>query len=296
MPIMSRCGRPGSPIIHVLREPVMHFMAIGLVIFTLNALGTSGPTTGADDTRRIVVTEGRVRQLVNVFAMTWKRPPTEEELRGLIDAFVKEEVYYREARRLGLDRDDTLVRRRMQQKMEFLVEPDSNVLKADEEILQAWLAANRERFRVPPKAAFAQILIRDGEEAAPILERLRKNAAGAEFAELGVRTVLPREMPLTPVETIARIFGTEFAGVLPALPRNEWSGPVPSAYGLHLVRITAWAEAVDPPLDEIRPEVERHWRQARRSTHLKSEYKKLRAKYEVVLPSLRPPRRQALVQ
>ena len=113
----------------LIREPLVHFILIGALVFGTYALIGKN----ADELRdRIVVTEGRVQQIAQVFAKTWQRPPTPEELRGLVDAYIKEEVYYREALKLGLDRDDTLIRRRMQQKMEFVTEPSGELLVADD--------------------------------------------------------------------------------------------------------------------------------------------------------------------
>lgn len=263
-----------------------HFLLIGAALFALNGLRTPAPDPGPDDDRRIVVSEGRVRQLAQGFAMTWRRQPTARELRTLLEAFIKEEVYYREAVRLGLDRGDTLVRRRMQQKMEFLTEPGGDTLKADEAVLQAHLAQNRELFHIPPKAAFRQIVVKDGPEAAEsVLARLSRSLPGVDVRALGASTLLPHVIPLTELSEIARIFGPAFADTLPALPPNEWSGPVRSPYGLHLVRITAWEDADDPPLDRIRAQVERHWRQATREAHLNSEYERMRSGYEIVLPA-----------
>ena len=120
----------------LIREPLVHFVLVGAAVFAAYALFADGDEAETRD--RIVVTEGRVLQLAQVFAMTWQRPPTPQELRGLLDAYIKEEVYYREAVKRGLDRDDTLIRRRMQQKMEFLSEPDEEALTADDVALQAY--------------------------------------------------------------------------------------------------------------------------------------------------------------
>ena len=140
----------------IVREPLVHFILIGVVVFGVYALVGNG----ADEPRdRIVVTEGRVQQLAQVFAKTWQRPPTPEELRGLIDAYIKEEVYYREALKLGLDRDDTLIRRRMQQKMEFVTEPSDQLLVADDVELQAFLDAHKSEFRIEPRVAFQQVFL-----------------------------------------------------------------------------------------------------------------------------------------
>ncbi|MGB6907241.1 MAG: peptidyl-prolyl cis-trans isomerase, partial [Methyloceanibacter sp.] len=130
----------------IAREPLVHFVLIGAAVFGLYALVSGDERDNARD--RIVVTEGRVQQLAQVFAKTWQRPPGPEELRGLVDAYIKEEVYYREALKLGLDRDDTLIRRRMQQKMEFVTEPGDALLQPDDATLQAYLDDHKADFRV----------------------------------------------------------------------------------------------------------------------------------------------------
>ncbi|MGE5138678.1 MAG: hypothetical protein ACM3JD_04385, partial [Rudaea sp.] len=141
----------------IVREPLVHFVVIGAAVFGLYALVSGGNREAARDT--IVVTEGRVQQLAQVFAKTWQRPPTRQELHGLIDAYIKEEVYYREAIKLGLDRDDTLIRRRMQQKMEFVTEPSDEILVADDIALQAFLDTHKAEFRVEPRIAFDQVFL-----------------------------------------------------------------------------------------------------------------------------------------
>jgi len=238
-----------------------------------------------------VVTEGRVQQLAQIFTRTWQRPPTAQELRGLIDAHIKEEVYYREAVKAGLDRDDTLIRRRMQQKMEFLTEPGEDALAATDAELETYLAANRADFHVAPKIAFEQIFINPERSEKPVdarADRLLKQAndapAGADLRDLGDPTLLPREIPLASVTGIDRNFGQGFGEKLVQLPTNVWNGPVRSPYGLHLVRVTERRDGYDPPLADVRDAVERKWRDARRDAFRKSEYERLRDKYEIVLP------------
>jgi hypothetical protein len=268
---------------------MVHFLVIGAAIFALSAWFGGEDETAPRD--RIVVTEGRIQQLAQIFTKTWQRPPTAQELRGLVDAYVKEEVYYREALKLGLDRDDTLIRRRMQQKMEFLTEPGEDALAATDAELEAYLAANRAEFRVAPKLAFEQIFInpqRSEEPVAARAERLLKEAndapADADLRNLGDPTLLPREIPLASVTSIDRNFGQGFGEKLVQLPPNVWSGPVKSPYGLHLMRVTERRDGYDPPLADVRDAVERKWRDARRDSFRKSEYERLRDKYEIVLP------------
>jgi hypothetical protein len=274
----------------LLREPLVHFMAIGAVIFAVHAYRTGGEQPDASRDR-IVVTPGRVAQLAQVFSKTWQRPPTPQELKGLIEAFVKEEVYYREAVKLGLDRDDTLIRRRMQQKMEFLTEPGDEALEATDGELEAFLAANREAFRVEPRVAFDQVFIRPEKvvgaiepHVAELLQAVRSASSDAEIRQLGHPTMLPSSLRLAPLSQIDRNFGSGFGEQLTRLPKNAWSGPVKSTYGLHLVRVTEKIEGYDPPLAEVRQAVELKWRTAKRDAFRQAEYQRLREKYQVVLP------------
>jgi hypothetical protein len=274
----------------IIREPLVHFVIAGAAVFGLYALITSGNPKDARDT--IVVTEGRVQQLAQVFAKTWQRPPTQEELRGLIDAYIKEEVYYREAIKLGLDRDDTLIRRRMQQKMEFVTEPSDAFLVADDDALQAFLDAHKAEFRVEPRIAFEQVFLnpkRQGEtalaRAKQTLQSLKASVPGEIPPDVGDPTLLPFSMPLSPLSGIARNFGETFAANLTDLPENEWAGPIKSPYGLHLVRVTERIDGYDPALAEVRGAVEQNWRTEKRNEFQEQAYDDLLAKYEVVLPS-----------
>ena len=271
----------------LFREPLVHFLVIGAVVFALYALvGDDKEETARD---RIVVTEGRVAQLSQVFAKTWQRPPSQQELRGLVDAFIKEEVYYREAVKLGLDRDDTLIRRRMQQKMEFLSEPGEDQLAGDDAALQAYLDERKESYRVAPKLAFEQVFInpKTGEEDAKLraAKTLKGLKAGEDPASAGDPTLLPPEKLLSPQASIVRDFGDAFAKELLTLPLGEWAGPITSPFGLHLVRVSKRVDGYDPPLEEVRAAVLRDWRALKREDYRKEAYDKLLAQYEVALPS-----------
>jgi hypothetical protein len=285
----------------IMREPLMHFVVIGAAVFGLYTLVAGSDREDARDT--IVVTEGRVQQLAQVFAKTWQRPPTREELRGLIDAYIKEEVYYREALKLGLDRDDTLIRRRMQQKMEFVTEPSDAFLVADDDALQAFLDAHKAEFRVEPRIAFDQVFLNPEKpgEAAPVrakqtLETLKASAPGEIPPDVGDPTLLPTSMPLSALSGVARNFGEAFAANLTDLPENEWAGPIKSPYGLHLVRVTKRLDGYDPELAEVRDAVAQEWRTEKRDEFQEQAYDDLLAKYEVVLPSGKtvPPESEAV--
>ena len=271
----------------LLREPLVHFLILGAAVFLLFKL-VAAPGIPADG--RIVVTSGKIEQLVTVFVRTWQRPPTVEELDGLIEDHVRDEVLYREALAMGLDKDDTVIRRRLRQKFEFLTEDAATTTPPSDPDLRAWLERNPDKFRLDLKLALRQVYVnvsRRGADATKEAERLlaRLNAAGekADTSELGDTTMLPNELALSSVGEIARVFGDRFAQAVAEMEPRRWSGPVRSGYGLHLVYVSERAASRPRPLAEVRDEVQREWVAARRRQVADTKYRALREGYTVVV-------------
>ena len=267
-------------LLRVLREPLLHFLAIGGLIFGLFA-AMSEPGPEPADT--IVVGPERIEQLAKGFQAVWRRPPTDDELRAMIDDFVREEIYYREALALGLDSNDTVVRRRLRQKMEFLTDSGAEILEPVAGELEAYLLANEKTFRRGPRLAFEQIYL--GETAAPESIRLSLSALQsdplADPSTLGEHTLLPAQLGLSPPEAVDGVFGKGFFERLAELPPGVWAGPVASAYGVHLVRIGESLAARMPPLQEIRDNVLRDWKAAKARELRELHYARLREHYVV---------------
>ena len=267
----------------ILREPLVQFLALGAGIFALFWLQGD---PGGDHSDRIVVTAGQVEHLATGFARTWLRPPTAGELEGLVDDWVREEIYYRQAMALGLDRDDRVVRRRLRQKMEFLTEEAAAPPTPSDEELRTFLREHPEAFRVEPRFAFRQVCLdrdRRGDTARSLLDRLTASGPDADLAGLGDRLMLPDEVPSTPRAEIVAVFGAPFADRLEHLEPGRWTGPVESGYGLHLVLVRERVPGRLPELDEVRDAVEREWLSARRATTLEAAYRQLRERYIVVV-------------
>jgi len=271
----------------VPKEPLLHFLAIGAALFLYFhwSGGGSGPTS-----RRIVLTAGQIGSLAAAFTRTWQRPPTDSELKGLMDDWVREEIAVREAMAAGLDRDDTIIRRRLRQKMEFLVEDFAAAAEPTEEELRAWLASHPDRFRSESQVALRQVFVsaeRRGQkaeaDALAILARLQAAGAEARIDDLGDSIMLPRDLPLGPLRDIARTFGREFADRIDKVAPGQWTGPVESGYGLHLVLVHARVEASAPDLAAVRPAVEREFLADRRTRQLAALYERLLGKYTVVI-------------
>jgi hypothetical protein len=238
----------------ILSEPLLHFLAIGLALFALYAVVKDRSREPAT----IVVGEVQIATLREVFERTWRRAPNAQELRGLIEGYVRDEVMYREGVALGLDKDDSLIRRRVRQKVEFLAESVNGVPEASDTALQAYLERHRDRYRADALFTFEQVYL------------------GA-----GRLTQLDGRMARAPAREVARVFGQRFAAALAELPAGAWQGPIASGYGPHRVRVVERTEAKLPELAEVREQVKRDWLRDELAAAHEKHYAGVRARYEV---------------
>ncbi len=272
----------------ILREPLLHFLAIGAALF-LYFHFSSGGSAGPGSTR-IVISPGQIAHLEAGFTRTWSRPPSEVELKGLIDEWVREEIAVREAMSAGLDRDDTVIRRRLRQKLEFLIEDSAEASPPTDEELKGWLARHADEYRTEPRLAFRQVFVsRDRRgataeaDAAAILERLIAAGPAARTDNLGDATMLPADFELAPLRDVDRAFGAGFAKHLEAMEPGKWSGPIRSGYGLHLVLVRERIEGGPPDFAVLRPVALREVLAERRKRQLATMYDRLLEKYTVVV-------------
>lgn len=271
----------------LLREPLGHFLVLGAVVFaTFHFVADRGEMQDG----KIVVTTGRIEQLATGFSRTWHRPPSREELDRLVEDYIRDEVLYREALAMGLDKDDTIVRRRLRQKLEFLTGDAAAIVAPTDQDLQGWIDRNPDKFRVEQAVAFSQVYFKPGHHGEPAvtaaskaLARLRRAQDHSAIATLGDATTLPGEMALASVGEIGRVFGDDFAGQVAKLEPGQWMGPVESGYGWHLVRVSERTQGGPRPLPEVREAVRREWLAARSKETVDSTYGKLRGKYAIVV-------------
>ena len=272
----------------LLKEPLVHFLALALVVFAVYGVIN---TSEAEKPDRIVITGPKIEQIAGLFAKAWQRPPTVAELKDLIDDYVKEEILVREALALGLDKDDTVIRRRLRLKMEFLSDAESEALSPTDAELEAYLRANPGKFEIDPMIAFRQIYLnparrggRLDQDAASILEVLRSGARPDPSA-LGDSTLLPSELPVTSKSSISQIFGREFADALRNATPGQWTGPVKSAFGFHIVRVSEYKTGRIPALDEVRDAVAREWANDKRKARQDARFNELQKRYQVTIES-----------
>jgi hypothetical protein len=273
----------------LVREPLLHFLALGAGLFLLQAWrGGSAAAQGSArdaDATRIVVTRDDVAKLTAQFERTWQRPPTEAERAALVEDHVRNEVAYREALAMGLDRDDDVIRRRMRMKLEFVLEDVRSLAEPTDDDLRAYLEANRARYVTEPEVSFRQVYFnadrRDADAETRARAALARLAEGADPDKVGDPTLLAAETPLAPLSRIRDDFGDEFARGLRELEPGRWSGPVRSGYGLHLVVVRERREPRLPGVAEIRDALARDWIGEKQRELKDAAYARLRERYTV---------------
>jgi hypothetical protein len=281
----AKTSRFTSFAMSILREPLTHFLVLGSLLFAIYAYSKRDTTAGSE---RLVVSAGKVEHLASIFSRTWQRPPNATELKGLVDDYVREEIAYREGLKLGLDQDDTIIRRRIRQKMDFIADDLTSEVEPTEEDLASFLMNNRNAYLADSKWSFKQVFLdpeRHVEDldktAVQLLKALQSDSADPR--ESGDRTLLEHQFRDLPRREVVGIFGDSFAEKLNASPIQQWTGPIASAYGIHLVFIEDRIDGREPTLDEVRPMVLRDWERERRAELAESFYQGLLRKYNVAI-------------
>jgi len=270
-----------------LKAPLLHFLIIGALLFVVLE---SCDDENVPPPAAITITADRINVLAENFRRAWKRSPTRTELDSLIEDRIREEMAVLEAEAMGFDQDDSYISSRLRMKLELLTGDLAAAAPPTDAVLQEYLSANREKYRVDAKISFKQVFLdadRDHDtlagDAATLLEQL--NAAGADASPgvYGDTTPLPPYYTLKPVSVIARDFGTGFAETIAELEPGTWQGPVESAYGMHLVMVDQIVAGYDPPLSGIRAAVEDGWREEHRREAIDDMYDRLKKKYTVIV-------------
>jgi len=272
------------------REPLVYFLTIGALIYLLYGF-LSQPVSGESDKRRITITAGQIDWLETTWEKRWRRPPTAQELQGLIDTYVKESILYREAVAMGLDQDDTIIRRRLAQKLEFLVQDLAAVTQPSESELKAYFEDHADRYRTPDLITFTHLFldpdkrgdktIADANELKDKLRELEQPTQGID--DFGDTFMLQRYYPERSEAEIAKLFGGEFAGAVFDLPKGQWQGPVLSGYGTHLVHVQGRKNSPKPEFATVEARVRQDWLDDKRKKLNQEFYDKLLARYDVMI-------------
>jgi hypothetical protein len=275
-----------------LHEPLLHFLLIGAAIFVL-FYQVADPETVADN--RIVIAEADIDRMITLYERKMQRLPTQQELKGLVDAEIREQILYREAMAMGLDEDDTIVRRRLAQKVEFMFNDIIDTADPTDAELQQFHDKNPDKFRESARTSFVHVYLntdRRGDnietDAEQLLAALNTTDNPLDPANAGDPFMFGYAFDNQSEHQVMGMFGRDFAESLATLTPGSWQGPVASGYGLHLVYVNDRTESWLPPLDEIRDSVLYELMAERRQQANKAFYQSLRERYQVIVAQPSP--------
>jgi peptidyl-prolyl cis-trans isomerase C len=275
-----------------LREPLLHFLLIGLLLFGVYAYTNRG-RIGIESPRQIVLSLDELATMTAYFESQWHRRPTPQEFQAMVEDKIKEEVLYSEGLAMGLDKDDTIVKRRMAQKMQFLAEDVAAAHEPSSAELKAWFEKNTDKFALPSRYSFRHVYFSPDKRG--------RNAHDDAAQTLAKIAGQPEDSPLIPSvadrfmfqdyygdrtpSAIAKEFGPQFAVALEKLKPGSWQGPIESGYGWHLVFVDTVIPGRIPAFEEVESEVKTAWLGDQKAQAWGKAYKEMRAKYTVFLPA-----------
>ncbi|MEE1612891.1 peptidylprolyl isomerase [Microvirga sp. CF3016] len=272
----------------LLKEPLLHFVVLGGLMFA--AYSAFGPTHQEAGSQPVIrMTAADAEWLKGMWTRQWRRPPTDEELTGLVNDHLKEEVLAHEAKALELDIDDTIVRRRLAQKMAFLIDDTIRTAEPPDVELRGLYETQPDLVRTPARVSFTQVFFRRGNGDGRARATLAALSDDVIASGQGDRLLLGDTFSDQDEPALGNLFGTAFAQAVLALPAGRWSGPIESGYGLHLVKVTAVSPPQVRPFAEVREHLAEEWRRQRQQAAQSQLLHGLMRKYHVVVdPSVRP--------
>jgi len=286
----------------ILREPLLHFLFIGAAIYLLYGVFAEPVLDETDKT--IVVSAGEIEWMQSSWQKRWNRPPTDKEMDGLIQQYIRETVLYREALTMGLNQHDQVIRRRLAQKLEFLAKDLVALTPPNEEELQAYFAAHQNRYQQPTLYTFTQVFVdpdKRGDATLDDAEKIKatliaQGDAIENAGALGDGFMLQNYYPEKDPIEIQKNFGSGFTESLVGLSPGQWHGPVLSGYGVHLVYVSNVSEPPAPVFAEVRERVMQDWKTERGEELNEKFYANLRDRYTVVIEAPEPDNKVAAMQ
>jgi len=276
-------------LILLLKEPLFQFLLLGAAIY--GAYGLYGPPEESSDERTVIVDKNRIDSIITQWDSRWKRPPTRQELDGIINAYVREEILYRKAVEIGLNEDDPITRRRLAQKLEFLTKNIALLKKPEDGELEQYFKDNIDLFRAPDLISFYHVFIDPDargnatlDDAAKLMEDLQKaGAPDSNAAAAGDRFMLENKYSQASKLDVRRHFGSGFAESIMQLEPGKWHGPVLSGFGVHLVYVFEIIETAPPKLSDVQEKVLVSWQEKQQEKFNKDFFENLKANYDVIV-------------
>lgn len=273
------------------REPLLHFLLMGLLLFGAYAYFQRG-RGGVESSKQIALSLDDLRTMEMYFESQWHRQPTPAEFQAMVEDKVREEVLYREALAMGLDKDDTIVKRRMAQKMQFLSEDVATAHEPSTAELKAWFDKNKEKFALPSRYSFRHLYFSPDkrgknaqEDAVKALAKINGQPEDSKLAtSLADQFMFQDYYGDRAPDALAKEFGPQFVVALEKLKPGSWQGPIESGYGWHLVYVDTVIPGRIPAFEEMEPDVKTAWLAEQKQQAWQKAYKEMRAKYTLLLP------------
>ena len=273
----------------VLCEPLIQFFFIGLCIY--GAYVFYGVPDEGSENNTIIVNSERIGAFIRGWESRWKRPPTKQELNGLINQFVREDILYREAVAMGLDKDDPVTRRRLAKKLEFLSKDIASLKEPMEGELERYFEDNKEEYKTPDLITFTHVFIDPNKrgdatlnDAARLLDQLQSAGPPDESTfNMGDRFMLQNYYSENTELDIRKQFGSSFASAVMQLEPEKWHGPLISGYGTHLVYIDVLTIAPTPVFEEVEEDVMQNWLADQQEQFNEAFFDSLKSRYEIVI-------------
>ena len=276
--------------IKIFKEPLVHFLLIAAGIFLISELFSGVNSSESSQQDEILITQAQIKMISKGFEKTWQRPPSKQELESAIEVYIREEVFYREALAMGLDRNDGIVRRRLSQKIQFLTEDLASLEEPEDTILNAFLTTHADDYLRPARFSFKQVFLNTSKrgasaqtDAANLLKQLKKNDRNA--AELGDSLMVAHQFTDVAEHDVSRSLGDDFLKAITTTPKGSWQGPVKSGFGLHLVRIDNREQQMQAELSEVRDAVLRDWKSEKLKLTNEAVYNSMRSQYKISVES-----------
>ncbi|WP_444902235.1 peptidyl-prolyl cis-trans isomerase [Microbulbifer sp. SSSA007] len=268
----------------LIKEPLTHMLIIGGALFILDTLVQEQSV----DRNKIVITEDRIEHLSAVFSRRWQRAPSPVEVQQLVETYVREEILYREALNLGLDHNDTVIRRRLRMKIELAARDIADNVEPAESTLQQYMEQNGKDYQRQAHFSFRQLYFQTSNSQEDIKKVLIRLNQGLEDASAGDSSLLPNQINNKSSTRIDQLFGPGFSSQLTKSSQGNWFGPLKSAYGWHLVFVDDYEPSSAAKFSEVRTQVLRDWQLNRRKAQLEQQYQQYRENYTVRIdaPSL----------
>ena len=269
----------------LLKEPLFHFLVLGGLLYLASILSGYNDT----DTQRIIVSQGQVRHIAILYEKTWQRKPTKAELQALVQDYIKSQAAYYEGMRMGLEKDDVVITRRLRQKINFIAEEKLERPAVTDDILQAYLQQHADRFRTDPILSIRQIYFdqsRGEQESDTQLRKLLSELAerpDEDIENRGQRYIFKPYYINQTLTDLKRVFGEDFANAVLKAEAGVWTGPIQSAFGSHLVYIDKKQEGFLPALSSIYDQVFEEWQNSLREQSIDTYYAELLKRYPVTV-------------